>query len=221
MIDDGTFTIRRFSSMNDDQVFRLILIVGLVSVCPIGIYHRLKSQATGERLDRRQEGIFILATLRPIGLAGVFGLLAYVINPAWMSWSQVALPIWLRWWGVGVGLPAALLLTWVFRSLGTNITDTVVTRAEHTLVTSGPYRWVRHPFYVATALAVAANSLVTANWFLALTGGLTVSLIVVRTRTEEEKLIERFGGQYREYMECTGRFFPLLRSGHRPPSRGG
>jgi hypothetical protein len=40
-------------------------------------------------------------------------------------------------------------------------------------------RWVRHPFYVATALALLANSLVTANWFLALTGGLGFGLLVV------------------------------------------
>ena len=96
--------------MNDEQVFRLILILGLVTVCPIGIYHRLKSQTGGERLDRRQEGIFILVTLRPIGLAGMLGLLAYVIDPAWMSWSQVGLPLWLRWSGVGIGVSAALLL---------------------------------------------------------------------------------------------------------------
>ena len=101
--------------MNDDQVFRLVLILGLVTVCPVGIYHRLKSQASGERLDRRQEGIFILVTLRPIGVAGMLGLLAYVINPAWMSWSQVGLPTWLRWSGVGIGVSAALLLIWVFR----------------------------------------------------------------------------------------------------------
>ena len=207
--------------MNDEQVFRLILILGLVTVCPIGIYHRLKSQASGERLDRRQEGIFILVTLRPIGLAGMLGLLAYVIDPAWMSWSQVGLPLWLRWSGVGIGVSAALLLIWAFRSLGTNLTDTVVTRAEHTLVTTGPYQSVRHPLYVATALAVIANSLVTANWFLALTGGLTVALIVVRTRTEQEKLVERFGDEYRTYMDRTGRFFPRVRRQGKQVSRFG
>ena len=206
--------------MNDDEIFRLILILGLLTVCPIGIYHRLKSQASGERLDRRQEGLFILLTLRPIGFAGILGLLAYVLHPPWMSWSQVGLPLWLRWSGVGFGVSAALLLIWVFRSLGTNITDTVVTRAEHTLVTTGPYRWVRHPFYVATALAATANSLVTANWFLALTGGLVVALLVVRTRTEEEKLVERFGDEYRNYMEGTGRFLPGVRRQGRRSSSG-
>ena len=39
------------------------------------------------------------------------------------------------------------LLVWTFRCLGKNLTDTVVTRQEHTLVMQGPYRWVRHPFY--------------------------------------------------------------------------
>ena len=46
----------------------------------------------------------------------------------------------------------------------TNLTDTVVTRKEHTLVTSGPYRWVRHPFYSAFGLAVLANSVTAANF---------------------------------------------------------
>lgn len=182
--------------MQNDNIFRFILILGSVVVFPIAIYHRLKSQASGERLNRRAEGIFILVTLRPIGVASVLGLFAYMINPAWMQWSSLPLPTWLRWMGVGLGVPAAVLIITVFRTLGTNLTDTVVTRLQHSLVTSGPYRWVRHPFYVSFALAVTANVLVTANWFLALTGLIAFSLIVIRTKTEEEKLIERFGDQY-------------------------
>ena len=173
--------------LNDDQIFRLILIVGFLSVCPIGLYHRLKSQASGELLDRSQEGTFILVTLRPIALVGMAGLVAFMIDPDWMRWSQVGLPAWARWCGVGLGACSGALLIWVFRSLGKNITDTVVTRRDHALVTTGPYRWVRHPFYLAGGAAVIANSLVTANWFLALTGGLAFGLIVLRTRIEEEK----------------------------------
>ena len=199
--------------MHDENIYRLILVLGFAAVCPFGLYHRLKSQATGEKLDRRQEGMFILLTLRPIAAARMVGVLLYVFNPAWMAWSSMGLPGWLRWIGAGVGVVAAVLLIIVFRTLGTNITDTVVTRANHTLVTHGPYRWVRHPFYVAFALAVVADSLVTANWFLALTGALTVTLIALRTKTEEEKLIERFGDEYRQYMQCTGRFIPRRRSG--------
>ena len=73
--------------MGDDQTFRIIRALGIATVLPFGIYHRLRSQATGEKLDRRQEGLFILLTLRPIILVGMIGLLTFVASPARMAWS--------------------------------------------------------------------------------------------------------------------------------------
>ena len=196
--------------MDPDQTFRYVVIVGALTVFPVMAYHRLKSQATRERLDRWQEGAFILFTLRPLGVASMLGLFAFMINPSSMAWSSVPLPASLRWTGVALGILAAALLIWTVRSLGTNLTDTVVTRKEHTLVTSGSYRWVRHPFYDAVGLAVLANSLTAANWFLFLTGGLAFVLMIVRTRTEEQHLLARFGDSYRSYMERTDRFLPRI-----------
>lgn len=191
-----------------DQPFRNILVVGAVLVFPILLYYRVRSQATREPLDRRQEGLFILLTLRPIGLLAMGGLITYMVNPARMAWASVPLPEWVRWAGVVLAAAGSSLLVWTLRSLGRNLTDTVVTRRAHTLVTTGPYRWVRHPFYVSMALLLLANSLAAANWFLLLTGALVLVLIAIRTRTEEEKLIARFGADYRAYKEKTGRFLP-------------
>jgi protein-S-isoprenylcysteine O-methyltransferase Ste14 len=197
--------------MNHDQTFRNVLIVVFLLVLPIGIYYRLNSQATREKLDRWQEGLFVLATLRPVGMAFWVGLIAWMVDPGWMAWSSVSLPAWLRWTGVGVIATACGLVVWTFRCLGPNLTDTVVTRQKHTLVTHGPYRWIRHPFYDSAALLMVAASLIAANWFLLLTGGLAFVLLVVRTRTEEEKLLARFGEDYRAYMTRTGRFLPRIR----------
>lgn len=201
--------------MNQDATFRTALVVCFLAVIPIMLYHRIKSQATGEKLDRRQEGLFMLATLRPVGLMLWVGVIAYMVNPDSMAWSSMPLPAWLRWTGVGVCAIATALLTWTLRSLGTNLTDTVVTRRVHTLVTHGPYRWVRHPFYDSMALLILAIALMSANWFLLLIGGLLVSLMVVRTRTEEEKLLARCGDAYRSYMMQTGRFVPRRRANER------
>lgn len=195
--------------MSDDQQFRLILLAGFVIFMPIGIYHRLKSR-TGERLDRRQEGLFILVTLRLVGVVGGTGLIAYLVNPASLPWASVPLPVWLRWAGVGLALIAGWLLIWIFHTLGRNLTDTVVTRKQHTLVTNGPYRWVRHPLYTLAVLLGVANSLAAANWFFFATGCLVFVLLAIRTRKEEENLIARFGDDYRKYMERTGRFLPRL-----------
>jgi len=54
--------------------------------------------------------------------------------------------------------------------LGKNLTDTVVTRKEHTLVTSGPYRWVRHPFLCGVGFERGGQLAATANWFYLLMG---------------------------------------------------
>lgn len=194
--------------MDHEPIFRLILITGFMIVAPIGLYHRIKSQQSHEKLDRRQEGLFILTTLRPIGALRMFALITWMIEPTWLSWSSFDLPIGWRWFGVGLGVAAAGLIVLVFRYLGTNLTDTVVTRQKHTLVTTGPYQWVRHPFYLAFGLAMIADSLVTANWFLAVTGAIAFALIVIRTQREEEHLINRFGDDYQRYMDTTGRFFP-------------
>lgn len=196
--------------MNHDQTFRAVLVVAFLVILPIGIYFRFMSQATRERLDRRQEGVFVLATLRPLGASFWLGLIVWMIDPGRMAWSAVPLAVWLRWTGVAMIIIATGLLVWTFRSLGRNLTDTVVTRQQHTLVVDGPYRWVRHPFYDCGALMMLAVSLIAANWFLFVIGVAVFSLLVIRTRTEEENLIARFGSSYRTYMEHTGRFLPRI-----------
>ncbi len=198
--------------MTDDHPFRLILLIGFLIYLPMGVRYRLKSR-TGEKLDRRQEGLFILVTLRVCGVAAMLAFVAWLINPVWMAWASVPLPAGLRWAGLGLGLVSGLLILWTFHSLGRNLTDTVVTRREHSLVTSGPYRWVRHPLYTAAALAFLGNSLATANAFLFATGFVAIALLILRTSKEEANLIARFGDAYRDYMRRTGRFLPL---GRRP-----
>lgn len=198
--------------MATDQVFRAALLLIVVAIFPIGVYHRLRARATREPLDRRQEGIFILATLRPIGMLFNLAMVAYLVNPTSLAWSSMPLPLTLRWSGVVLCVLAGGLLIWTFRRLGKNLTDTVVTRREHTLVVNGPYRWVRHPFYDSIAMLVLGTSLAAANWFLLGTGALVICLLVWRTRAEEAKLLARFGDSYRNYLNSTGRFIPKIRA---------
>jgi len=112
---------------------------------------------------------------------------------------------------LGLGLLGVFLGYWTLTSLGKNLTDTVVVRKTATLVTSGPYRWVRHPFYVAAAVLVFSVTLLTANWLIGLCGLAVLTLLVVRTTKEEQMLIARFGDDYRRYMSRTWRFVPRMR----------
>ena len=193
-----------------DGVFRWVMLAGFVAVVAVTAPHRVRA-ATREKLDRRKEGAFMLATLRPAGGALWLSIIAYMINPALMAWSSLPLPVWLRWTGAVFWALSIALLIWTLPALGTNLTDTVVTRREHTLVTRGPYRWIRHPFYVSMALATLASALIAANWFIFLSGVVVFSLLALRSRVEEEQLAARFGDAYLDYRNRTGRFLPKLR----------
>ena len=78
--------------MTNESVFRSIVIINIAITLPIGLYHRIRSQATREKLARREEGIFIMLGLRLCGLLAWIALTAYLINPVWMVWSSIALP---------------------------------------------------------------------------------------------------------------------------------
>jgi protein-S-isoprenylcysteine O-methyltransferase Ste14 len=193
--------------LEDDQLFRKIMLVGAAVVVPIAALYRIRSR-TSERLDRKQEGLFLLIGIRLAGLVTMASLIAFLIDPASMAWSAVSIPRWARWIGVGLAALATSLWLFTFHHLGRNLTDTVVTRKGHTLVTTGPYAYVRHPFYLAVGLLVVANGVTTANWFIFAVGLTVFSLLVLRTDIEEAKLVERFGSHYLQYRERTGRFVP-------------
>ncbi len=194
--------------MGQEGTFRLMLLVVIVITMTIAGYHRIQARAAGGPVSRREEGLGFLAMRTVFGLSLWVAIVAYLVSPGSMAWSALPAADWLRWSGVGLGLLACGLLYWTLHHLGKNLTDTVVTRSEATLVTTGPYRWVRHPFYGTVFLLVLSASLVTANWFIGLISVLLYAFFVLRTPLEEQKLAERFGDEYRAYIQRTGRFVP-------------
>lgn len=204
--------------MTDDAFFRMMFLIVIAPAVPFALYRRVRSH-TGEKLDRWQEGALILFGLRLSAIPLLVGVIVWLVKPQWMAWSSVPISPWLRWVGLGVLVLWGVLVVWTFHHLGKNLTDTVVTRKHHTLVTTGPYRFVRHPFYLALAAAILGTCLVARNW-LFLAGVVPFFLLVARTRIEEERLIERFGDAYREYMARTGRFLPRVSRPLTPPLGG-
>ena len=194
--------------MEQEGTFRWMLLVVIVITMTIAGYYRIQARVAGGSVSRREEGFVLLAMRTVFGLSLWAAIIAYLISPGSMAWSALPASDWLRWGGVGFGLLECGLLYWTLHHLGPNLTDTVVTRAEATLVTSGPYRWVRHPFYVTILLLLISVSLITANWFIGILSSLTFAFFVLRAPLEEQKLAERFGDEYRAYQKRTGRFFP-------------
>jgi len=195
--------------MDENSIFRIIVSTIILVSLSISFYFRRKAQIQSQdKIDRRQEGCITMSALRVGGLMIWLTVLAYIIYPPLISWATISLPSWIQWLGVAGGITAALLLAWMFTSLGMNITDSVVTRQEHKLVTKGPYRWIRHPLYSFGALLFLSLSLIMGTWIIPLLGIPTYAILVQRTGVEEKTLHDRFGDRYQRYADQTGRFFP-------------
>ena len=194
--------------MTHETPFRIALLVVMALTMVVTVYFRLQAAASGEKISHREEGYLFASVLRLAGIALWISTFSYLIAPETVQWALVPLPIWVRWTGVIIGCLCSGLMYWTLSSLGKNLTDTVVTRKDATLVTRGPYRYVRHPFYVTAALLMASVTMLAANWFIGLSSVAVLGLLAVRTPKEEQMLIDKFGQDYRDYMSRTGRFIP-------------
>ena len=96
---------------------------------------------------------------------------------------------------------------WLIKSRGQPAGDLEDTTR---LITSGAYRYIRHPLYtslILLALGAYLKAPSALGVFLAAAAGLGVFLTA---RIEERFNLERFGDGYREYMEKTSRFIPFV-----------
>jgi len=195
----------------NETVFRILAAVILFTGVGISTYYRRKAdRESGEKVSRRVDGNIMMSVIKVFGLLLWFSPLIYLLNPQWMAWSKIGLPDELRWLGVILGVLCVAGIYWLFSSIGRGITPTSATRTEHTLVTSGPYRWVRHPLYTIGCSLFVTFGMIADNWFIALLGILAFIAMAIRTSREEANLIAKFGDEYREYMKRTGRFLPKV-----------
>jgi protein-S-isoprenylcysteine O-methyltransferase Ste14 len=116
--------------------------------------------------------------------------------------------------GAALGFAGFALYLWAMRTLGGmyNVSSSLGSElyAGHRLVTDGPYAHVRHPMYVAQALAVLGALLVYRTWatvFMLL----MLPAPVVKARNEEHLLAAELGQPYRDYRAQVPGWLPRVR----------
>jgi protein-S-isoprenylcysteine O-methyltransferase Ste14 len=207
-----TVTIKE-KTMNE-TIFRIFAALVLFTGVGISSYYRRKADKdSGEKISRKVDGSVFMNLIKIGGLLLWLSPLVYLINPAWMAWSKIGLAESIRSLGAALGVLCIFGIYWLFSSIGSSITPTAATREEHKLVTSGPYRWVRHPLYTVGTSMFIALGLMADSWFILALAILAFIAMAWRTPQEEANLIEKFGDEYRDYMKRTGRYLPKLGGG--------
>jgi len=198
--------------MITDAPVRIAVVFLLLSVIAVRLPQHAKTFRT-DRIERFESKLNIVLR-SAVGLVGFAALLAWLFAPRSMEWATLPLPRWTRWCGLLAGVGGVVGLAWVHRELGRNFSGTLQLNPEQTLVTSGPYRWIRHPMYSAFYLVALSFFLLSSNWVIGICwfGGLT-AVMVSRIGREEAVLASRFGDDYRAWSSRTGRFLPRV---HRP-----
>jgi protein-S-isoprenylcysteine O-methyltransferase Ste14 len=148
-----------------------------------------------------------LNVLRVLGLVGaLLAATALRVRPAAFPYSAavMALSLGCIWAGVA-------LRWWSFRTLGRYFTFQVMTSADQPVITSGPYRLVRHPSYLALLLILAGLGLSYGNW-LSLAALTVVPLVgfINRIRVEEAALSSTLGDRYTTYATGRKRLVPFV-----------
>lgn len=95
--------------------------------------------------------------------------------------------------------------------LGRFFTVNVAIAADHQLVDTGAYRFVRHPSYTDALLAFIGFAMVLRNWASVLVISLPIAFaFLYRINVEERALVQAFGERYRAYIKRTKRLIPLV-----------
>lgn len=149
----------------------------------------------GRKYQQKDPSLVILNSSAAIGIL-LFFVLPLVVPMTTVMWSQPLL--------FGLGL-VFLLLGMALRrvamgELGRFFVGVVTIQEDHSVVSTGPYRIVRHPAYTGILLGAVGNGLMMTNWasLLAIVGGMAVGLFF-RIRAEEKALQSIQG--YEEYQK--------------------
>lgn len=112
--------------------------------------------------------------------------------------------------GLALAVLGAILAILSRVMLGRNWSATVQLKQDHELITSGPYRLIRHPIYTGFLLLFLGNAVVVGDW----RGLLAVAIVFVsfwrKLRLEELWLAEHFGEPYRLYQARTKALVPMV-----------
>jgi methyltransferase len=109
-------------------------------------------------------------------------------------------------------LGANALRWWVIATLGGQWNVEVMDARGAAVVTGGPYRWIRHPNYVAVFVEMFALPLIHTAWLTAALGS-AAHLLVLRSRVRAEDAVLLANPDYRAQMGSKPRFLPRLVSG--------
>jgi protein-S-isoprenylcysteine O-methyltransferase Ste14 len=170
----------------------------------VGIKDKLKTADS-----EMGKGLMILTAI--ITVIGVVGLILYLLVPPWWTWTHLPLGEWIQWIGIIVSTIPLFYLIWVHRHLDNQWSIALEIQENHKLITTGPYRRVRHPMYLGIFVYTIGLCFISIDVLVILFFVFSIWINYRRIPSEEQMMIDQFGEEYIKYMKRTGKLIPSMR----------
>ena len=158
-------------------------------------------RARGPAAWDRSALVLVPCLVASVALAQVLGCRGGLLWPGGLVWPVVAGVVLIA---AGIGLRA-----WSIGTLGRFFQYQITVQPGHRVVTSGPYRHVRHPPYSGIALVLAGIALACDDvWSLVAVAVLGGAGLAVRIRAEERQLTQALGAEYEQFAAGRKRLVP-------------
>lgn len=170
----------------------------------VGIKEKLKTA-------KEEEGRWFMILTAVVTVIGGIGLILYLLAPPWWIWTRIPLGEWVQWLGIVFAVVPLFYLVWVHRHLDTQWSIALELQEDHKLVTSGPYKRVRHPMYLGIFVYTTGLILISSDLLVLVFFAFSIWANYRRIPREEQMMIDQFGDEYREYIKQSGRLLPSFR----------
>jgi len=208
--------------MLPDLLTAVFLALCLLVFCSANVYNLRRYSASKRgvkykaEVDRPKGLIFTLSALGTITFfleSFFYILLVFSGLQSTLHYFSLQLQFpfdsWVQLTGMLVTAFGYFLFIWSVLARGRYATSWEMPEDQR-LVTCGPYRYIRHPSYLAyfilfTGLFLTLLNLMALVPIIAVPGYLRIATV------EEELLVKRFGKAYIEYQRTTGKFFPKMK----------
>jgi len=144
-------------------------------------------------------------------LIGTYVLMYLVTFWQWAYWDSGQSSTWIAFGGTLMILASIAGRNWAIQTLGLYHSIHIEIRADHECIRSGPYGFVRNPYYLSNMVEAIGVPLAANAWF-ALLGSvfLYIPLLALRLVLEEKALKEKFGSSFIDYKKRVPRIIPKI-----------
>lgn len=166
--------------------------------------------AAGAKATTRMESVTSRVFRTLLMLAGIALLVLGDIPIPWLYRHLLPYSAWAFWLGAAITVAGLLFAVWARVTIGANWSRSVTIKQNHELITSGPYRLVRHPIYTGLLIAFAGTALAITEYRGIVAFVLVFLSLWYKLRLEETWMRSQFGDTYTNYARHTAALVPWL-----------